>query len=150
MQYLDWLSCVVVVPKNNGKKGVCVDYSYLNDAYPKDNFPLPWINHIVDATVRYELLSFMDPYSSYNHIPMFTLDSLKTTFITLTEMYYYNVMSFGLKNTRATYQCMMSLIFEPLLGKTIEAYIDDMLVKSTSHVDHLPQLREASKLMRQH
>ena len=81
---------------------------------------------------------------------MFPLDSANTTFITSTGMYCYNVTPFGLKNARATYQSMMSHIFEPLFGKTTEAYIDDMLVKSKSRKDHLAHLREAFQLMRSH
>ena len=72
---------------------------------------------------------------------MFPPDLVNTTFITQTGMYCYNVIPFGLKNIGATYQCIMSHIFEPLLGKTMEAYIDDMLVKSNSHKDHLAHLQ---------
>ena len=81
---------------------------------------------------------------------MFPADSVNATFITLKIMYCYNVMSFNLKNTGATYQHMMSRMFEPLLGKMMEVYIDDMLVKSKSRRDHLAHLREAFQLMRLH
>ena len=122
----------MVVIKNNGKWHVCVDYSNLNDACLKDTFPLPCIDHIVDATIGNEILSFLDTYSGYNQIPMFLPDSTNIAFISPTGMYYYNVMPFGLKNTGATYHRMLSRIFEPLLGKTMEACIDNMLVKSKS------------------
>ena len=133
----------MVFPKKNGKWCLCVDYSYLNDAYPKDTFPLLRIDEIVDAIAGHKLLSFLYAYSGYNQIPMFPPDSANTTFITPTGMYCYNVMLFGLKNVGATYQCMMSRIFEPFLGKTIEVYIDDMLVKLESLKDHLVHLRQA-------
>ena len=81
---------------------------------------------------------------------MHPLDSADTTFITLTRRYCYNVMPFGLKNVGAIYKRMMSRIFEPLLGQTIEAYIDDMLVKSKSRDDHLSHLRDVFWLMRLH
>ena len=71
IQYPEWLSNVMVVPKKNGKWRVCVDYSNLNDACLKDTFPLPCINQIVDATAGHQLLSFLDAYSSYNQIPMY-------------------------------------------------------------------------------
>ena len=116
---------------------MCVDYSNLNNSCLKDLFPLPRIDHIVNATSGYELLSFLDAYSGYNQIPMFPSDSANTTFITPTGMYCYNVMPFCFKNSGATNQHMMSRIFERLLGKTMEAYIDDMLVKSKSCEDHL-------------
>ena len=103
---------------------------HLNDACPKDTFPLPWIDQIVDVTIGHKLLSFINAYSCYNPIPMFHSDLAKTTFIIPTGMYCYNVMPFGLKKARATYQRMMSRMFEPLLGKTMEVYINDMLVKS--------------------
>ena len=150
IQYPEWLSDIVVVPKKNGKWHVCVDYSNINGACLKDTFPLPCIDQIVDATTGHQLLSFLDAYSGYNEIPMYPLYSVNNTFITPTEMHCYNVMPFGLKNVRATYQHMMSLIFEPLLGKTMEAYIDDMLVKLKSREDHLAHLREAFQLMKRH
>ena len=93
----------MVVLKNNGKWRMCVDYSNLNDACPKDNFLLPCINHIVDATIGNELLSFLNAYSGYNKIPMFPPDSVNVDLITPTGMYYYNLMPFGHKNTGATY-----------------------------------------------
>ena len=132
IQYPKWLSNVVVIPKKNGKWCVCGDFSNLNDACPKDTFFLPRINQIIDATTGHQLLSFLDSYPGYNQIPMYPPNSANTTFITLTRMYCYNVMPFGLKNAGGTYHRMMSHIFEPLLGRTMEAYIDDMLVKSKS------------------
>ena len=75
----------------------------------------------------HKLLSFLDAYLGYNQIPIFPLDSANMAFITLIGMYCYNVMPFGHKNAGTTYQHMMSRLFEPLLGKSMEAYIDDML-----------------------
>ena len=141
VQYLEWLANIVVVPKKNGKWHVCVNYSNLNDAWSKDTFPLLLIDQIVDVTVGHELLFFPDTYSGYNQVPMFPPDLVNMTFITQTGMYCYNAMPFSLKNIGATYQCIMSHIFEPLLGKTMEAYIDDMQVKSNSHKDHLAHLQ---------
>ena len=81
---------------------------------------------------------------------MYPPDEAKTVFITPFGMYYYRVMPFGLKNVRATYQPMMSRVFEPLLGRTVEAYIDDILVKSQARADHLNHLKEAFSLLQQH
>ena len=150
IQYPEWLANVVVVPKKNDKWRVCANYSNLNYARPKDMFPLPHIDQTVDATAGHELLSFLDAYSCYNQILMFSPNSANTAFITPTGMYCYNIMPFGLKNAEATYQPMMSHIFEPLLGKTMKEYIDDMLVKSKSCEDHLAHLRKAFQLMRLH
>ena len=70
VQFPEWLANVVVVRKKNGKRRVCIDFTDLNKAFPKDSFPLPHIDQMVDATARYELLSFMDAYSGYNQILM--------------------------------------------------------------------------------
>ena len=82
IQYLEWLSNVVVVPKKNDKWRVCVDYTNLNDACLKDTFPLPWIDQIVDATAGHDLFSFLDAYLGYNQILMYPSDEEKTDFIT--------------------------------------------------------------------
>ena len=110
IQYPEWLSNEVVVPKKNGKWPVCMDYTNLNDAYPKDTFPLSQINHIMDATADHKLLSFLDAYLGYNQISMYLPDELKTAFITLYDMYCYKVMLFGLKNVGSC-QRMMSRVF---------------------------------------
>ena len=90
--------------KEGGKWHVCVDYTDLNEACPKDSFPLSLIAQIVDATVRQGILSFPDAFSGYHQIPMHPPDVEKTTFITPHRLYCYNVMSLGLKNAGATYK----------------------------------------------
>ena len=80
------------------------------------------------------------------HLP----DTEKTTFITLHGLYYYNVIPFSLKNVRATYQRLVTKIFQPLLGETMEVYIDDMLVKSKKHFDHTKHLQKAFELLRKY
>ena len=130
IRYPEWLSNVVVVPKKNGKLQVCVDYTNLNDVCLKDTFPFPRIDQIIDATTSHELFSFLDAYLGYNHIPMYLSEEAKTAFITPYDMYSYRVISFGLKKAKATYQRMMSRVFEPLLGKIVAVYIDDIMVKS--------------------
>ena len=82
VKYPKWLANVVVVPKKGGKWRVCVDYTDLNDACPKDNFPLPHIDQIVDALAGHGMLSFLDEFSGYHQIPMHPLDAEKTSFIT--------------------------------------------------------------------
>ena len=107
-----------------------MDYTDLNEACPKDSFPLPRIDQIVDASARHGMLLFLDAFSGYHQIPMHPPDAEKIAFITLHRLLCYNVMSFGLKNAEATYQRLVIKMFRPLLGKTFEVYIDDMLVKS--------------------
>ena len=150
VKYPKWLANMVVVPKKWGKWRVCVDYTDLNKACPKDKFPLPRIDQIVDATVGHEILSLMDAFFRYHQIPMHSPDAEKTTFITSHELYCYNVMPFGLKNVRETYQRLVTKIFQPLLGNTMEAYIDNMLMKSKERFDHTKHLQEAFELLRRY
>ena len=102
---------MVVVPKKGGKWQVCVNYTDLNEACLKDSFPLPRIDQIVDATAGHRILSFLDAFSGYHQIPMHPPDIEKMTFITPHELYCYDVMPFGLKNARATYQRLVTKIF---------------------------------------
>ena len=95
---------------------MCVDYTGLNKACPKDLFPLPRIDQIVDSTSGCETLYFFDTYSDYHQIMMKESDQLVMSFITLFRSFYYVTMSFGLKNVRATYQCCMLKCFGDLMG----------------------------------
>ena len=117
-----------------------MDYTDLNEACPKDSFPLPRIDRIVAASTRHGMLSFLNAFSGYHQIPMHPPYMEKTTFITSYGLFFYNVISFGLKNARATYQRLVTKMFRPLLGKTMEVYIDDMLVKSKERPDHAKHL----------
>ena len=101
-----WIANVMPVPKKDGKVRMCVDFRDLNKAYPKDDFPFPHIDVWVDNTVGSALMSFMDGFLGYNQIKMAPKDMTKTTFTTKWGIYYYMVMSFGLKNAGATYQRM--------------------------------------------
>ena len=142
MYYPDWLANVVMVKKANGKWRMCVDFTDLNKAYPKDSYPLPRINTLVDSTARHQLLSFMDAFSSYNQIIMEETDQEKTSFVTSQGLFCYKVMSFRLKNARATYQRLMNKMFIHQIRRNVHVYVDDMLVKSLHENDHLNNLRE--------
>ena len=115
---------------------MCVDYTGLNKACPKDPFPLPCIDQIVDSTSGCETLYFLDAYSSYHQITMRESDQLATSFITPFGSFCYISMPFGLKNAGATYQRCMLNCFGDLIGRTVEAYVDDIVVKS-KRADHL-------------
>ncbi|CAL8094102.1 unnamed protein product [Prunus armeniaca] len=125
--YPVWLANSVMVRKEKGGWRMCQDYIYLNKACPKDSFPLPRIDQLVDATAGHELLSFMDSYSGYNQIFMHPVDSDHTTFITDRGLYCYNVMPLGLKNAGATYQRLVNRIFAKHISSIMEVYVDDML-----------------------
>ena len=130
VQYPIWLSNTVVVRKKNGKWRVCVDFTDLNKACPNDSFPLPRIDQPVDSALGHERMSFLDAFQGYHQIPMTLSDQEKTAFITPKGIYCYRVMPFGLKNAGATYQRMVTSMFGHLIGKTVEVYIDDMLIKN--------------------
>ena len=127
-----------------------MDYTYLNDAFPKDSFPLPRIDQIVDASVGHGMLSFLDAFSGYHQILMHPPDAEKTSFITPHGLFCYNVMPFGLKNAGATYQRLVTKMFRPLLGSSMEIYIDDMLVKSKQRPDHAAHFQQAFDLLREY
>ncbi|WJX77767.1 hypothetical protein P8452_61043 [Trifolium repens] len=105
-----------MVKKANEKWRMCVDFTDLNKACPKDPYPLPNIDRLIDGASGYKMLSFMDTYSGYNQIKMNPADAPHTAFMTNTCNYFYNVMPFGLKN--------------------LEVYIDDMVVKTTEAGEH--------------
>ncbi|XP_026397065.1 uncharacterized protein LOC113291786 [Papaver somniferum] len=139
---------MVIVPKKNGGVRICIDFSDLNKACPKDSFPLPNIDQLVEATSGYGLLSFMDGYSGYSHIPLAEEDQEHTAFFTPRGLYCYTKMPFGLKNAGATYQRMVEKMFDAWIHKTLEVYVDDMLVKSELPQDHVDDLKEIFVQMR--
>ena len=140
--YPDWLANVVMEKKSNGKWRMCVDFIDLNKAYPRDSFPLPRIDQLVDSTTEHKLLSFMDAFSRYNQILMDEEDQEKTLFVTSQGLYCYKVMPFGLKNAGATCQRLVNRIFSHQIGRNVEVYVDDMLVKSKDEANHLDDLKE--------
>ena len=103
VHYPKWLANVVLVKKANGKWRMCVDFTDLNKACPKDSFPLPRIDQLVDSTAGHKLLMFMDAFSGYNQIRMAEEDQERTSFITSQGLYCYKVMPLGLKKVEATY-----------------------------------------------
>ena len=150
IKYPTWLSNVVLVKKSNGKWRMCTDFTDLNKVCPKDPYPLPSIDALVDGTSGYQVLSFMDAYSGYNQIRMHPLDAPKTAFMTETSNFYNITMPFGLKNTGSTYQRMMDEVFAEQIGKTIEVYMDDMVVKTSSFDAHYRDLQEVFDIMRKY
>ena len=145
--YPSWLANPVLVKKSNGKWRTYVYFTDLNKACPKDSFPLPRIDQLVYATSGHELLSFMDAYSGYNQIPMYLLDEEHTSFIIDRGLYCYKVMPFGLKIASATYQRMVNMMFAEQIGRTMEVYVDDMLVKSKLARDHIQDLDQMFKVL---
>jgi hypothetical protein len=143
-----WLANFVLVKKKNGKWRMCVDYTSLNKACPKVPFPLPRIDQIVDSTAGCELLCFLDAYFGYHQIKMKEFDQLVTSFITPFGMYCYVTMPFGLRNAGATYQRCMQHVFGDHIGRTVEAYVDDIVVKTGKADDLVSDLSIAFGCLR--
>ena len=127
-----------------------MDFTDLNKACPKDPFSMPRIDQLVDATVGHPRISFLDAFQGYHQILLALEDQEKTAFVTPTRNYHYKVMPFGLKNAGSTYQRMMTRMFEPQLGKNIEIYVDDMVVKSKMMTRHLGDLGDIFYVLRRH
>ncbi|PKI68229.1 hypothetical protein CRG98_011365, partial [Punica granatum] len=140
--YSEWVANIVPVEKKNGKVRVCIDYRDLNWASPKDNFPLPHIDVLVDNTARHTQFSFMDGFFGCNQIQMAEEDKVKTMFIMMWGTFYYKVMPFSLKNAGATYQRAMVTLFHDMMHKEIEVYVDDMIAKSKEGDDYLVNLKQ--------
>lgn len=121
---------MVLVGKKNGKWLMCVDFTDLNRACPKDGYPFPKKIGLVNEAVGCEAFSFLDACARYNQIPLHGPDQEKTAFVTETGLYCFTVMPFGLKNSATTFQTMGNGVFKDHIGKTIEIYIDDILIKS--------------------
>ncbi|KAL0362014.1 UNVERIFIED_CONTAM: Transposon Tf2-12 polyprotein [Sesamum calycinum] len=148
VQYSKWLANVVLVPKPNGKLCLCIYFTDLNKACQKVPFHLPWINILVDSTSECEMLSFLDAYQGYNQIPLAPKDQEKASFVIDQGVFCYNVMPFGLKNAGATYQWLVYHMFRDQIGRNMEVYIDDMLVKSIKEQDHVKDLQECFQILK--
>jgi hypothetical protein len=107
---------VIVPKKNTDVRRVCVDYTSLNKHCPKDPFPLPRIDQIIDSTVGCARLFFLDAYLGYNQIKLKVEDKEKIAFITPYGVFCYQVVPFGLKNAEATYQRMMQNCLRSQMG----------------------------------
>ncbi|KAL0400248.1 UNVERIFIED_CONTAM: Transposon Ty3-I Gag-Pol polyprotein [Sesamum radiatum] len=141
---------MVLVPKPEGKWRMCIDFRDLNKACPKDVYPLPRIDQLGDSTSSCELLSMMDASQGYHHIMLAPEDWKKVSFITFEGTFCYVVMPFGLKNVGATYQRLVDKIFRSQIGRNVEVYVDDMLVKSKKAEEHVKDLEETFSVLRKY
>ena len=115
VKHPQWLSNIVPAKKKNGKIRCCVNFRDLNKVCPKDEFPFPNMDLLIDLVAGHEMFSFMDGFSDYNQIKMAPRDTAKTAFCSLIENFYYTVMPFRLKNMGATYQRAMTVIFHDMM-----------------------------------
>jgi hypothetical protein len=145
-----WVANPVLVPKKNTKVlRMCVDYTGLNKACPKDPFPLPRIDQVIDSMTGSELLCFLDTYSGYHQIKMKESDQLATSFVTPYGTYCYVTMPFGLKNAGATYRTMQKCLANQI-GRNIHAYVDDIAVMSKKQDDLIANLQETFNNLRKY
>jgi hypothetical protein len=151
-RYVEWLSNIVPVIKKNGKLRICINFRNLNLATPKDEYPMLVADLLVDGASRYKVLSFMDGHSGYNQIFIAENDVHKTAFRCPSSIgtFEWVVMPFGLKNAGVTYERAMNSFFHDMIGKYMEVYIDDVVIKSQDFDEHLRNLEQAFLGMRKH
>jgi hypothetical protein len=142
VDYPSWLANPVLVEKPGKSWRMCIDYTSLNKACPKDKYPLSRICQIIDSMASCELLLFLDAYSGYHQISIAIDDEEKIAFITSFGIFYYTKIVFRLKNGGATYQKCVHTVLEGQIGRNVEAYIDDIVVKSEKSGDLLDDLKE--------
>jgi hypothetical protein len=135
-----WLANPIVVPKVGGKLQMCIDYTSLIKACPKDPFPLPRIDQIMDSTYGCDLMCFLDAYSGFHQIPLSREDEEHSAFITVDDLFCYVSMSYGFKNTLPTFVHAMHKTFGDPIRDLIEVYVDDIVVKIKSHPSLLDNL----------
>jgi hypothetical protein len=137
-----WLANpILVLKKNKVDWRMCVDYTDLNKHCPKDPFGLPRIDQVVDSTARCSMLSFLDCYSGYHQINLAKEDKEKTAFFTPFGTFYYTSMSFDLKNTGATYQRAIQTCLANHWGKQVEAYVDDVVIRTENSENIIKDLQ---------
>ncbi|GKV37609.1 hypothetical protein SLEP1_g45619 [Rubroshorea leprosula] len=148
VEYSEWVSNPVLVKKPNGKWRMCIDFTNLNDACPKDPHPLPNVEKLVERAAGHERMSFLDASSGYHQVQLLLDDQEKTAFYAGDAIYCYVMMPFGLKNARATYQSLVQIIFKLQIGRNLEVYVDDMIVTSVRAEDHIGDLDETFQNLR--
>jgi hypothetical protein len=146
--YPTWLTNVVMVQKKSSKWRMCIDFTSLNKACPKDNFPLPRIDKIVDSVAGCKVMSLLDCFSGYHQIYMKEEDKASTSFITPFGTYCFIRMPEGLKNAGSTFSRLSKTVLESQVGRNIFRYVDDIVVASKNKADHLADLAETFANMR--
>jgi hypothetical protein len=152
-RYADWVSNIVPVEKKNtGKIQICMDFRNLNRATPKDEYPMPIADLLVDSASGNKVISFLDGNAGYNQIFMAKEDVSKTVLRCLgfVGLFEWVIMSFVSKNAGATYQRALNLIFHDLLGVLMEVYIDDVVVKSVGFEEHMTDLNLSLERMKKY
>ncbi|GJV46014.1 reverse transcriptase domain-containing protein [Tanacetum coccineum] len=138
-----------MVKKHDGTWRMCVDFKDLNNACPKDCYPLPEIDWKVESLCGYPFKCFLDAYKGYHQIKMAKEDEEKTAFITSQGIFCYSKMPFGLKNAGSTYQRLVDKVFQRQIGRNLEVYVDDLVIKSHTEEEIIRDITETFKTLRQ-
>ncbi|GKA50759.1 reverse transcriptase domain-containing protein [Tanacetum coccineum] len=149
VHYHSWLSNPVMVKKHDGTWRMCVDFKDLNNACPKDCYPLPEIDWKVESLCGFPFKCFLDAYKGYHQIKMAKEDEEKTAFITSQGIFCYSKMPFGLKNAGSTYQRLVDKAFQRQIGRNLEVYVDDLVIKSRTEEEIIRDITETFKTLRQ-
>lgn len=128
-QYHTWVANPVLVKKSGESWLLCVDFKYINKACPKDCYLLPEIDWKVKSLWGFRLKCFLDAYKGYHQIQMARENEEKTVFYAGGSIYCYTKMPFDLKNAGATYQMVVDKVFQKQIGRNLEVYVDDMVIK---------------------
>ncbi|GKE33339.1 reverse transcriptase domain-containing protein [Tanacetum coccineum] len=146
--YHDWLSNPVMVKKHDGSWRMCVDFTDLNKACPQDCYPLPEIDWKVESLCDYPFKCFLDVYKGYRQIQMAEGDEEKTAFHTPQGVYCYTKMPFRLKNAGATYQRLVDKAFDKQVGRNLEVYVNDLVMKSHTEEGLIKDIEETLSTLR--
>jgi hypothetical protein len=152
-RYADWVSIIVPMEKKNtGKIQICMDFRNLNRATPKDEYPMPVVDLLINSASGNKVISFLDGNAGYNQIFMVKENVSKTTFRCpgFVGSFEWVIMTFGLKNAGATYQRATNLIFHDLLGVLMEVYNDDVVVKLVRIKYHMTDLKLSLERMKKY
>ncbi|GJV95220.1 reverse transcriptase domain-containing protein [Tanacetum coccineum] len=129
VKHQTWVANPVMVKKSDGGWRMCVDFTDINNAYPKDYYPLPEIDWKIESLSGFRLKCFLDAYKGYHQIQMAKEDEDKTAFYAGEGVFCYKNMPFRLKNEGATYQRLVDKVSSHQIGRNLEAYVDDMVIK---------------------
>ncbi|GJV57825.1 reverse transcriptase domain-containing protein [Tanacetum coccineum] len=149
VHYHDWLSNPVMVRKHDNSWRMCVDFKDLNKACPKDGYPQPEIDWQVESLCGFPFKCFLDAYKGYHQIQMAKEDEKKTAFITNQGIFCYTKMPFGLRNARATYQRLVDKAFHKQIGRNLEVYVDDLVIKSRTEDEIVRDMEETFQTLRE-
>ncbi|GKA11337.1 reverse transcriptase domain-containing protein, partial [Tanacetum coccineum] len=148
VRYLTWVANLVLVKKVDGSWRMCIDFKDLNRACPKDSYPLPKIDWKIESLIGFQYKCFLDTYKGYHQIQMTKKDKEKTAFHAEDGVFCYTKMPFSLKNAGATYQRLVNSVFKEQIGVNLEAYVDDMVIKSRTKQDIIKDIEQTFLTLR--